>query len=214
MATTTCVNGQTVVHETSGGVLTTFPDICKTPIGSSLVPIPYTNIARSKNTAKGSKTVTVDGNSLMLKDAVFSKSTGDEPGTARGVASGTKGNIAKFVNYSFDVMVEGRNVCRRLDAMTSNKGNTPPAPLRQPNVQLDGLEGKFLLPVTFVFKEPDVITGKITQPVFSTLHTVQGPETFRQETENYTGSLHGCETPEGDYELVFDEFNREEDSFE
>jgi hypothetical protein len=214
MATTTSVNGQTAVHESSDGVLNTFPDVCMTPMGSSIVPVPYSNTAFSQDTANGSKTVTVDGNSIMLKDAVFSKSIGDEPGTAKGVGSGTTGGVAKFVNYSFDVMVEGRNVCRRLDPMTSNKGNTPPAPLMQPNVTAEGLTGKYLLPITFVYKDPDEITGKIHQPVFETLNTVKGPETFRQEASDYTGALHPCEQPDGEYAVIFDDFNLEEDSFE
>lgn len=214
MATTTSVNGQTAVHESSDGVLNTSPDVCMTPMGSSIVPVPYSNTAFSQDTAKGSKTVTVDGNSIMLKDSVFSRSIGDEPGTAKGVGSGTTGGVAKFVNYSFDVMVEGRNVCRRLDPMTSNKGNTPPAPLMQPNVTAEGLTGKYLLPITFVYKDPDEITGKIHQPVFETLNTVQGPETFRQESSDYTGVLHPCEQPDGEYAVIFDDFNLEEDSFE
>lgn len=215
MATTTCVNGQTVVHETSGGILNTAPDVCKTQVGPSVVPIPYSNTAVSKDTSKGSTSVFVDGNPLMLKDAVFSKSAGDEPGTIKGVGSGTTGGEAKFTNYSFDVMVEGRNVCRRLDLMTSNKGNTPPSPLMQPNVAgAAGMESKYLLPIAFVYAHPDVITEKITQPIFQTPHTLNGPETHRQESSDYGGALHLCEQPDGEYKLTFDEFNMEEETFE
>jgi ribosomal protein L24 len=214
MATTTSVNGQTVVHETSDGVLNTSPDVCLTPVGSAIVPIPYSNVAFAKDTSNGSKTVTVDGNPIMLKESVFYKSTGDEPGVAKGISSGTTGSVAKFVNYSFDVMVEGRNVCRRMDLMTSNKGNTPPASLKQPNVITEGLTGKHLLPITFVFRDPDLISGKIRQPIFETLNTVEGPETFRQPASDYTGALHPCEQPDGEYAVIFDEFNLEEDSFE
>ena len=215
MATTTSVNGQTVVHATSDGILNTSPDVCLTPTGSSIVPIPYSNTAISKDTANGSTSVIVDGNPFMLKDSVFSKSTGDEPGVATGVGSGTVGNIAKFTNYSFDVMVEGRNVCRRLDPMTSNKGNTPPSPLMQPNVEgTAGVESKYLLPIAFVYAHPDVITEKITQPIFQTPHTLSGPETHRQESSDYGGALHLCEQPDGEYKLTFDEFNMEEETFE
>lgn len=214
MATTTSVNGQTAVHATSDGVLVTNPDVCLTPIGSSIVPVPYSNTAFSKDTSNGSKTVTVDGNPFMLKDAVFSRSTGDEPGSAKGVASGTTAGVARFVNYSFDVKIEGRNVCRRNDPMVSNKGNTPPAPLMQPNVTAEGLIGKHLLPITFVFRDPDLISGKIRQPIFETLNTVKGPETFRQPASDYTGALHPCEQPDGEYAVIFDDFNLEEDSFE
>lgn len=214
MATTASVNGQTVVHETSDGVLTTGPDICLTPVGSSIVPVPYNNTAYSKDTTNGSTTVSVDGNQVMLKDSVFSRSTGDEPGVAKGVCSGTTGGVARFINYSFDVKIEGRNVCRRNDPMTSNNGNTPPAPLEQHNAVAEGLAGKYLLPITFVFKDPDLDSGKIRQPIFETLNTVQGPETFRQPASDYTGALHPCEQPDGEYAVIFDEFNLEEDSFE
>jgi len=210
MATTTSVNGQTVVHETSGGILNTAPDVCKTQVGPSVVPIPYSNTAVSKDTSKGSTSVFVDGNPLMLKDAVFSKSTGDEPGTIKGVGSGTTGGEAKFTNYSFDVMVEGRNVCRRLDLMTSNKGNTPPSPLMQPNVAgAAGIESKYLLPIAFVFKHPDVSTERVRQPLLTTPHTASGPETFKCEEGRYVGVLHRC-TQEGEYKIEFDPFDLEE----
>lgn len=220
MATTTCVNGQTVVHKTSEGTVTTCPDVCRTPAGNTVVPIPYTNVARSTDTANGSKSVLVDGNPVMLKDSVFSKSTGDEPGTAKGTASGTTGGVATFHNYSFDVKVEGRNVCRRLDPMTSNNGNTPPSPLMQPNVtalevaELDGAETKHLLPIAFVNLHPDLATGRITQPVFQTLHEVSGFDKHRHERAGYVGALHLCDQSDGEYDVVFDEFNTEDESFE
>ena len=216
MATTTCVNGQTVVHKTSEGELITTPDVCLTPVGSSVVPIPYTNVAESKDTSNGSKSVFVDGNPVMLKDSFFSKSTGDEPGIVKGITSGTTGSVAVFTNYSFDVKIEGRNVCRRLDPMTGNKGNTPPASLMQPNVKAEEmaeLEGKHPLPVTFVNLHPDVTAGRTTQPVFQTLHEVSGPEIHKQESAGYVGALHLCDQ-DGEYEVIFDDFNFEDESFE
>jgi hypothetical protein len=99
--------------------------------------------------------------------------------------------------------------------MTSNKGNTPPSPLMQPNVAgAAGMESKYLLPIAFVYAHPDVITEKITQPIFQTPHTLNGPETHRQENSDYGGALHLCEQPDGEYKLTFDEFNMEEETFE
>jgi len=210
MATKIRANGQTVVHETSDGILNTAPDVCLTPMGSSVVPIPYSNTAVSKDTLNGSTTVFADGKPFMLKDAVFSRSTGDEPGVATGVSSGTVGNVAKFTNYSFDVKVEGRNVCRRLDPMTSNRGNTPPAALMQSNVEAEGLEGKHMLPIVFLYKHPDVVTDCVRLPHSTTPHTSSGQETFRHEESN--GTLHRC-TQEGEYTVTFDKFNREEAPF-
>lgn len=125
------VNNRTVVHKDSGGVATTFPDVCKTQCGPPIVPIPYPNIAFSKDTAKGSKTVKVDSNPIMLKDSNFATSTGDEPGAHGGIASGCTKGKAEFINYSFDVKVEGKNVPRLGDLMMQNKRsafNTPPMP--------------------------------------------------------------------------------------
>jgi uncharacterized Zn-binding protein involved in type VI secretion len=132
------VNTRTVVHKSSNGVATAFPDVCKTPTPGGPVPIPYPNIAMSKDTANGSKSVSIDGNPIMLKGSYFSTSTGDEAGTAGGgVASNTTKGKAEFVNYSFDVKVEGKNVPRLGDMMLQNKmssPNTPPMPEVQPPI--------------------------------------------------------------------------------
>jgi hypothetical protein len=129
------VNNRTVVHKASSGIATAFPDVCKTPSPAGPVPIPYPNVAQSSDTANGSKTVSEEGEPLMLKGSNFSTSTGDEAGSAGGVASSTTKGKAEFVNYSFDVKIEGKNVCRLGDMMLQNKGsapNTPPMPEVQP----------------------------------------------------------------------------------
>ncbi|MBJ6759811.1 DUF4150 domain-containing protein [Myxococcaceae bacterium JPH2] len=135
MGNTVGVNKMSVVTKDSNGTTVAVPDVCKTPSPGGPIPIPYPNVARSADTAKGSKSVEVEGNPLCLKDSNFSTSTGDEAGTAGGgvASSKTKGK-AEFVNYSFDVKVEGKNVARAMDLMLHNDKNTPPAPLIQPPV--------------------------------------------------------------------------------
>lgn len=133
MAASMNVNSRTVIHKSSNGFAINFPDVCKTPSPGGPVPIPYPNIAKSSDGAKGSKNVKVDGNPVMLKDSNFSMSTGDEAGTAGGgVASSCTKGKAEFVNYSFDVKIEGKNVPRLGDMMINNKKNTPPIPEIQP----------------------------------------------------------------------------------
>ncbi|VAW59614.1 Glutamate synthase [NADPH] large chain [hydrothermal vent metagenome] len=139
MAASTNVNMRTVVHKSSTGVATNFPDVCKTPTPGGPVPIPYPNISMSSNTASGSTSVKIDGNPIMLKDSNFSTSTGDEPGSIGGVVSGCTKGIAEFINYSFDVKVEGKNVPRLGDMMIQNKKNTPPMPEVQPPLVVLGL---------------------------------------------------------------------------
>jgi Domain of unknown function (DUF4150) len=132
MGVTVGVNSLSVVHADSGGITTAFPDVCKTPTPGGPVPIPYPNIAKSSDTAQGSSSVKCDGNPICLQDSNFAVSTGDEAGSAGGgvVSNKIKGK-AEFVNFSFDVKVEGKGVARALDPMLHNDKNTPPFPLLQ-----------------------------------------------------------------------------------
>lgn len=132
MGVTVGVNNLSVVHAGSSGITTAFPDVCKTPSPAGPVPIPYPNIAKSSDTAKGASTVKCDGNPTCVKDSNFSMSTGDEAGSAGGgvVSNKIKGK-AEFVNFSFDVKFEGKNVVRALDLMLHNDKNTPPFPVVQ-----------------------------------------------------------------------------------
>jgi len=136
MVATVTVNNLTVVHMTSDGKVSFMPDVCLTPQPTGPpVPIPYPNIAESMDTSLGSTTVLIDGNPIMLQGSVFSKSSGDEPGIVGGVASLVNMGQAEFINYSFDVKIEGKSVPRMGDQMLGNKGvtfNTPPANEVQP----------------------------------------------------------------------------------
>jgi hypothetical protein len=137
MPATVIVNNLTVVHKSSNGMSVAFPDVCKTPTPGGPVPIPYPNIAMSSDTASGSSTVKVDGNPIMLKSSHFAMSSGDEAGSAMGVASNKIKGKAYPKMYSFDVKVDGENVFRLSDIMLQNGGsptNTPPATLLQPNI--------------------------------------------------------------------------------
>jgi Domain of unknown function (DUF4150) len=67
-----------------------------------------------------------------VKDSNFKMSTGDEAGSAGGgVASSKIKGKAEFVNFSFDVQFEGKNVPRAFDLMLHNDKNTPPFPVLQ-----------------------------------------------------------------------------------
>lgn len=123
MAQTTFSNGRGISHKGSGGKSIVFPDVCLTPVGNAVVPIPYPNTGQSADTTKGPTSVKVDGQMPMVKGALYSKSSGDEAGTRKGVASGTHKDVCEFMNYSFDVKFEGKNVCRLGDPLFHNKKN-------------------------------------------------------------------------------------------
>ena len=59
------------------------PDPCKAPAPPApAIPIPYPNIAKSSDTARGSKKVKTNGKLISLKGSNFGKSVGDEEGTS------------------------------------------------------------------------------------------------------------------------------------
>ncbi len=127
MPSRTVVNNRTVVHAQSIGIATAFPDACKTPTPGGPVPIPYPNIAMSKDAQSTAKKVKSDGQGICIQGSNFMMSQGDEAGSALGVASNRIKGKAEFQNFSFDVKAEGKMIPRLADPMTQNAGSTPNA---------------------------------------------------------------------------------------
>jgi hypothetical protein len=119
-ATVTVNSPQTVVHANSDGQSPVFPDVCKTPSPGGPVPIPYPNVAKSSSSSETSTTVEANGKKIMLKNSVYSTSTGDEAGSVGGVVSNCTKGKAQFITYSFDIKAEGQNVPRNTDMMKQN----------------------------------------------------------------------------------------------
>ncbi len=120
-------NGKSVVTKGSDGkAMATIPDVCITPFPTppGPMPIPYPNIAESKDLDGGSIMTKFDGNSVATLGSHISTSTGDEPGSMGGIISGTTKGKAFFIGFSPDVIVEMRPVCRKGDMMTMNDFNT------------------------------------------------------------------------------------------
>jgi hypothetical protein len=115
-----------------------FPDVCftppQTPATPTGVPIPYPNTALASDTSDGSRTVSIGGQEIMLRDqSYFKNSSGDEAGSApkKGIITSTTQGTMYFIGWSMDVLVEGLNVVRNLDMTTHNHasptgtGSTP-----------------------------------------------------------------------------------------
>lgn len=125
MTVTVVVNNMTLAHKGSNGIaMATVPDVCKTPSPAGPVPIPYPNIARSSTLSNGTTTVKADGNMAANKGSEYASSNGDEAGTAGGVKSSVNMKAAKWITYSMDVKMDGKNACRLSDKMSSNNENT------------------------------------------------------------------------------------------
>lgn len=121
---TVFANSRGIVHKTSGGMSTVFPDVCKTPSPGGPIPIPYPNVGMASNTTGGPTSVKTDGQMPMVKGSIYMMTSGDEAGTAGGgIVSNTFKGEAEFMMYSFDVKFEGKNACRLGDPMFQNKKN-------------------------------------------------------------------------------------------
>lgn len=126
MGVTVIVNKMTAAHSSSQGKSIAFPDVCKTPAPpAGPIPIPYPNIAMTSDATSEAKKVKFDQGKLMGKGSKIKMSSGDEAGSAQGVASNKIKGKAEFILYSFDVKANGKNVCRLADPMKQNMGSTP-----------------------------------------------------------------------------------------
>src|SRR4051812_44988457 len=123
MPVTINVNRLSLVHETSEGVSSaTLPNVCATP---DVGLVPYPSTAFSRDLAGGTRDVVADGgSSIAVRGSIFAVSSGDEPGTLGGVVSRLNGAESRFLSWSLDVKIEGRNACRLTDKMLHNHGNT------------------------------------------------------------------------------------------
>lgn len=123
MGCTVYVNSRAVAHAKGSTLSTNFPCVGKTPgPPAPFVPVPYPNVSKGKDTAKGSKKVKADGKPVALKNkSEFSTSVGNEAATAGGgiVTAKQKGK-SKYFMYSMDVKIEGKEVPRAFDIMAGD----------------------------------------------------------------------------------------------
>lgn len=139
-------NGRAVSCKTGDGkVPAAFPDVCLSPPSppAGPAPLPYPLASFATDTTDGSKTVSISGEEVMLKDkSYFKKCTGDEPATkslGQGVVTHTITGKVYFVAWSMDVEIEAENVVRHLDMTTSNHAS----PMANDSVPTPELEDFF-----------------------------------------------------------------------
>lgn len=67
-------------------IASTGPDVCKTPVGSSIVPVPYSSIAFLGSAARVNNTVRWQGKPDFMLNSRTPNSMGTEPGIKKGLA--------------------------------------------------------------------------------------------------------------------------------
>ena len=110
----------------SGTFTAIVPDTCNTPSPTGATPIPYPNIAQATTTDPSSacNKVMVSGGLALNLGSKTLLSSGDEAGTAGGVASGRFIGECAFTQGSMKVQLEGKGAIRMGDSTTHNAKNT------------------------------------------------------------------------------------------
>lgn len=100
------------------------PDVCKTPVGSSLPPVPYSITAKQGDDANTVSTVRMTSKRAHNMASLVTKCTGDQPGSGTGIKSGTVGSVCHPKSHSGTVNIEGRPAIRHTDEWHMNNRNT------------------------------------------------------------------------------------------
>lgn len=108
-------------QETGWIVVSSSPDVCKTPMGSSTPPVPYPVIAKLETSAGIAASVKANGYPMVVFDMSQTPNTlGDTAGSAAGVKSGTVGGKCYPKSHSSTVRAEGKLLIRHDDEFWMN----------------------------------------------------------------------------------------------
>lgn len=105
-------------------VVSLLPDVCKTPMGSSMVPVPYPIVGDLNNSVAVAKTVFFNRDPVfLLSDSVVTTVTGNEAGTGGGMKSGVNKGKVRATESATSVRVEKKLVVRHGDECDMNLAN-------------------------------------------------------------------------------------------
>lgn len=97
------------------------PDVCKTPMGPNMVPVPYPIIGDLDDSIEVARTVRFNGDPVfLLIDSVVTTVTGNEAGTGGGMKSGVNKDKVRATTGARTVRVEKRYVVRHGDECEMN----------------------------------------------------------------------------------------------
>ena len=107
-----------------GGSTMAMPDVCKTPAPPAPpIPLPYPNMAQLAMGIPPVPNVLIGGAPSLNKASKIPISSGNEPGVAGGVVSGTFIQEVEFIMGSLIVTIGGKPAVRLGDPVKANKGN-------------------------------------------------------------------------------------------
>ncbi len=102
-----------------------FPDVCLTPAGPAVVPIPYPNVAAGPMGVPAAYKVLFQCAPAHNLSTVVPLTNGDNAGIATGVASGTVMGPSRHLTAAFTVLVGGMPATRLTSMSLQNSTNCP-----------------------------------------------------------------------------------------
>jgi hypothetical protein len=115
------------------------PDICLTPVGPTMVPIPYIIIGEFSEATGVSPNITSNGEPVVIHaSTVIPSVRGDEAGTGKGIKSGTVGGRVQAMEMSSTLSFNGERALRVGDLVYMNDKNTIGKIFERTNAQEPG----------------------------------------------------------------------------
>jgi hypothetical protein len=109
---------------TAGGMNQAAGDVCLTPAPPAPpVPVPYVNISQNAIAVNTFTKLIICGGTAINLASQVPVSSGDEPGSVGGVASGTIVGMTKFITGSAKVIWGGQPATRLTSTTTQNSNN-------------------------------------------------------------------------------------------
>lgn len=106
-----------------------FPDVCLTPAGPAVVPIPYPNVAMGMMGVPAAYNVLFECTPAHNLSTTVPMTNGDNAGVGMGVASGLVMGPARHLTGAFTVLVGGMPATRLTSMSLHNGTNCPGARL-------------------------------------------------------------------------------------
>ncbi len=115
-----------------------FPDVCLTPAGPAMVPVPYPNIAMSPTAIPSQMIVMIMAMPAHNLGTITPMTNGDNAGVGLGVASGMVMGPSRHTTAAFTVLFGGMPATRLTSMTMQNSTNAVGARLvpSQPTVLL------------------------------------------------------------------------------
>jgi hypothetical protein len=103
-------------------VVSLVPDVCKTPIGSSMVPVPYPIVGDLADSIEMAKHTNFNGDPVyLLSDSIVATVTGNEPGTGGGMKSSVNKGKVRATSSSKTVRVRRQCIAGRITGATPTR---------------------------------------------------------------------------------------------